>query len=70
MQNQLTEQDIKNTISLINAAPIKGNEAMTVALLVQKLTNMLTPIGSVTTKEEIVTPEEPKTEKTNAKKTK
>lgn len=51
----LTNQDINNIIALINIAPIKGNEATTVAILQQKLTQMLTPEASIT-------PETPKTE--------
>lgn len=39
---QLTQEDIKNTIALISIAPIKGNESFTVALILQKLQKMLT----------------------------
>lgn len=46
--NTLTEVDIKNLLALIASAPIKGNEAMTVALLQNKLQAMLTPIAEVT----------------------
>lgn len=41
--DKLTNQDINNLLSLINIAPIKGNEAMTVAVLQQKLNAMLVP---------------------------
>ncbi len=40
MQNNLTKQDITNILNLIALAPIKGNEAMTVALLQQKLVSI------------------------------
>lgn len=37
----LTQEDIKNIIALINISQIKGQEAVTVALLQQKLLGML-----------------------------
>ena len=40
--NNFTQEEIKNLIALINLAPIKGLEAMTVAMLQQKLASMLT----------------------------
>lgn len=46
MEKTLTDADIKNLLALINLAPIKGNEAVTVAILQQKLTGMLTPEAS------------------------
>ena len=39
----LTPEDIKNIVALINAAPIKGLEAPTVTALLQKLESMLKP---------------------------
>lgn len=39
-----TQEDYKNLLALINIAPIKGQEAMTVALLQQKLTSKLEPV--------------------------
>ena len=52
---QLTNEDIKNTIALIKAAPIKGVEALTVALLIQKYEGALEA-----PKAEEPKPEEPK----------
>lgn len=40
MQN-LTQEDIKNTIVLISKAEIKGSEALPVAVLLQKYNSML-----------------------------
>lgn len=37
MDTQLTQEDYKNIIALINRADIKGNEAMAVAVLQQKI---------------------------------
>lgn len=42
MQN-LTQEDIKNTIVLISKAEIKGAEALPVAVLLQKYNSMLVP---------------------------
>lgn len=39
----LEQIDLKNLLALIAIAPIKGQEAITVAMLQQKLTSMLTP---------------------------
>lgn len=39
----LTQEEIKNLVTLIALAPIKGSDAMTVALLQQKLAKMLAP---------------------------
>ncbi len=39
----LTQEDYKNILALIALAPIKGQEATTVALLQQKLVKLLTP---------------------------
>lgn len=41
--NNFTQEELKNILALINIAPIKGNEATTVALLQQKIFKMLTP---------------------------
>ncbi|MBL0320514.1 MAG: hypothetical protein IPP74_14660 [Alphaproteobacteria bacterium] len=51
----LTQDDIRNIIALINAAPIKGMEAGTVLAIQQKLFKMLdktTPDGKDTTGED------------------
>jgi len=37
----LNNEDIKNILALINLAPVKGSDAMTVALLQQKLSGMM-----------------------------
>ncbi len=37
----LNSQEITNILALIKLAPIKGEEALTVAILQQKLTKML-----------------------------
>ena len=38
-----TQEDLKNIAVLISKAPITGGEAMTVALLQQKIGKLLTP---------------------------
>lgn len=43
----LTPDDIKNILALINKATISGTEALTVALLQEKLTKMLTPVEGI-----------------------
>lgn len=43
MNITLTEEEIKNIIVLISNSQIKGSDAMTVALLVQKLNAALLP---------------------------
>lgn len=48
--NNLTQEDLKNILALINNAPIKGGESLIVAALVQKLTSMLAP--TLTTEKE------------------
>lgn len=40
---QFTQEDLKNISILISKAPITGAEAMTVALLQQKIGKMVTP---------------------------
>ena len=40
---QFTPEDLKNMYALISVAPIKGGESVTVALLLQKITGLLTP---------------------------
>lgn len=42
-----TTEELKNISALINIAPIKGQEAMTVALLQQKIGSLLTPGSNV-----------------------
>lgn len=49
MENQFTQTEIKNLLELVNIAPIKGIEAMTVVLLQQKLQNMLQPAAGALT---------------------
>jgi hypothetical protein len=43
MEKQLNNQDINNILTLIGNAQVKGSEAVTVALLQQKLSNLITP---------------------------
>lgn len=43
--NEFTQEEIKNILALISIAPIKGQEATTVALLQQKLTTLLTNLA-------------------------
>lgn len=40
---ELTQEEIKNIIALINSAQIKGQDATTVALLQTKLVKLLDP---------------------------
>jgi len=40
---ELNQEDYKNILALIGIAPIKGQEATTVAILQQKLSRLLTP---------------------------
>lgn len=40
--NTFTNEELKNIWSLINIAPIKGSDAMTVAILQQKINGLLT----------------------------
>lgn len=49
-----TQEELKNIKALIGIAPIKGTDALTVALLLQKIEGLLTP--------------EPKKEEKDAKK--
>lgn len=42
MEN-FTQEDIKNILALIAQVPIKGQEAITVAILQQKLSKLLNP---------------------------
>ena len=39
--NQLTQEDLKNILVLINNTPIKGSDSGVVAMLVQKISSML-----------------------------
>lgn len=41
--NQLTNEEVKNIIVLINKVTISGQESVTVALLLAKLQTLLTP---------------------------
>ncbi len=41
MPKELTKEDLRNILNLIAIAPIKGNEAMVVAQLQQKLTALI-----------------------------
>lgn len=38
---QFTNDELKNILALIDQAPIKGSGAITVALLIQKINNIL-----------------------------
>ncbi len=38
---EFTQEELKNILALINVAPIKGQEATTVAMLQQKIVGML-----------------------------
>lgn len=42
MNNNLTQEDFKNLMGIMSRAQITGNEAMTVALLQQKITALIT----------------------------
>lgn len=64
MQN-FTHEELKNILALIGLAPIKGSEAVTVALLQQKINQMLAPTPGVVASTETVpeeVPEKPKEE--------
>lgn len=52
---KLTQEDIKNIIALISVAPIKGQEATTVAILQQKLLSLLTPTKDEASKQQDTT---------------
>jgi hypothetical protein len=41
--NNFTQEELKNILALVNLAPIKGQDAVTVALLQQKLSGLITP---------------------------
>lgn len=41
MNTKLTNEDYKNILGLIAIAPIKGNEATTVAILQQKINGLI-----------------------------
>jgi hypothetical protein len=41
--NQFTNDELNNILNIINIAPIKGSNAMTVALLQQKIVNLMKP---------------------------
>jgi hypothetical protein len=41
METQFTQEDLKNMLALINLAPIKGQEAVTVAILQQKIAKLI-----------------------------
>lgn len=42
--NEFTQEDYKNILALISKAPITGQDALVVAVLQQKLSNLLTPL--------------------------
>lgn len=54
-----TTEELKNILALINIAPIKGMEATTVALLQQKITQMLEPKAKILPEPALVEPEKP-----------
>lgn len=56
MNKELNVQDYKNLLALIAIAPIKGNEATTVAVLQQKLNTLISE--SPEEKAEDIKPEE------------
>lgn len=43
---QFTSEELRNLAALINIAPIKGSESVTVALLLQKISTLLIPKGA------------------------
>lgn len=43
MNKELTQEDYKNLLAMTAVAPITGKEALTVAILQQKLTKLLNP---------------------------
>lgn len=44
--SQLTQEDVRNIIALINTAPIKGVESVVVANLISKLQTMLNSLNN------------------------
>lgn len=58
-KEQLTQEDYKNLLAMINVTTIKGGEALTVALLQQKLNNLLNPTP-VSNEKEVPVPTEEK----------
>jgi len=58
-KEQLTQEDYKNLLAMINVTTIKGAEALTVAILQQKLTKLLTP-DPVPNEKEVPVPTEEK----------
>lgn len=52
MDTKLTQDDYKNILALIAQAQIKGRDAILVAVLIQKINNLIIPIEKeVDTKE-------------------
>ena len=45
--NELTQEDIRNILILINKATVTGAEALPVAQLQHKLNQMLTPVPAL-----------------------
>ena len=43
MNKELTQEDLNNILVLISKTPITGNEAITVAVLQQKIKGLLVP---------------------------
>ncbi len=50
-----TKEELNSILALINLAPIKGSDALVVAILQNKIAKMLEPVAATT-------PEEPKVE--------
>lgn len=64
----LTSQEIQNIMNLIGAAPIKGAEALAVALLQQKLNAMMLELQTSESEEVEPKPEESKDGSTKPRK--
>ncbi len=44
MNKELTQEDLQNLLKIIAKVSITGAEAMTIAILQQKISNLLTPL--------------------------
>ena len=50
--NNLTQEELKNILVLISRANITGAEATPVAILQQKITNLITPVEKTEEKQD------------------
>jgi hypothetical protein len=58
-KEQLTQEDYKNLLAMMAVAPINGSQALTVAILQQKINNLLIPTP-VSNEKEVPVPTEEK----------